>query len=398
MLRKKPVIALLEPETSDIHGGVTERQCREILRGEKILDGPGGKISYAERLQVLEEEVSSWTVGWNQPGLKLPTVKEIEDTLFASAPLDWSPLADVQLVTLRMVAERLLPGFQHLYGRPYKQIAYARGEIGERLHETTLKPPDQADPQLHFHLFCSRHTPGARAIAEEIAVLLREAQLPPLLWTEDPDELEQCDHVLVHLNAETWTRGAESDAFARDVCDAMRLGVHRLLAHEVPGARLDNEARGGCSFDDIIHTTPEHLNEAGIYSEIAMNLAGGAWRTAVLVKLIKEISKSGGPRTKWMVEPREPDPVVARSSAVVDSALCRSDCLSSEVNTETNNEGACARRPSLLPRGSNRRPSCLQQEDLQERLSSNGAKKLCVRSKSNVCPWRLDDHMLEAYT
>eukprot|EP00966_Prymnesium_polylepis_P159300 3681705-Prymnesium_polylepis.1 len=32
-----------------------------------------------------------------------------------SAPLCWSPLADLQDVTLRMIAERLLPKFVHAY-------------------------------------------------------------------------------------------------------------------------------------------------------------------------------------------------------------------------------------------------------------------------------------------
>ena len=53
-----------------------------------------------------------------------------------------------------------------------------------------------------------------------------------LLWTEDFCELEACQHILVHLNHETWTRGSDSDAFAHEVCDAMRAGVHRLARHQ----------------------------------------------------------------------------------------------------------------------------------------------------------------------
>ena len=109
-----------------------------------------------------------------------------------------------------------------------------------------------------------------------------------LLWTEDFRELEACQHILIHLNQETWTRGSDSDAFAHEVCDAMRAGVHRLLVHEVRGARLDDEARMGCSFEHLIATTRDYLKTAGkLYrTEIAMNLLGGEWRESGLVMLL----------------------------------------------------------------------------------------------------------------
>ena len=122
--------------------------------------------------------------------------------------------------------------------------------------------------------------------------------------------------MLVHLNGETWSRGSESDAFAREVCQAMRTGVHRLLVHEVPGARLDDEWRCGCSFDQLIDATPEHLLEAGLYNEIAMNLAGGEWRTAGLAMIVRTICNfSGGSRERWKVESKEPEGIVEESMA-----------------------------------------------------------------------------------
>ena len=132
--RKKPLIALLEPDTSGVHGGLTEAVCREILRCERILSfsGPGASKTnpdsktYASRLQDQAEMVAKWAQAWDdsyQP-VRLPTAREVEDALFASAPIIWSPLADLQDVSVRMIAERLLPGFTHRYGTPYKQIAY----------------------------------------------------------------------------------------------------------------------------------------------------------------------------------------------------------------------------------------------------------------------------------
>ena len=126
-----------------------------------------------------------------------------------------------------------------------------------------------------------------------------------LRWTEDFRELDACQHILVHLNQETWTRGPESDAFAHEVCDAMRAGVHRLLVHEVRGARLDDEARLGCSFEHLIATTRDYLKTAGkLYrTEIAMNLLGGEWRESGLVMLLREIIKGvQGP----VIDPEEP--------------------------------------------------------------------------------------------
>ena len=45
-------------------------------------------------------------------------------------------------------------------------------------------------------------------------------------------DLAQCDHMLLYLTAQTWTRGAESDILAEEVMKAMDLHVHLLLAHE----------------------------------------------------------------------------------------------------------------------------------------------------------------------
>eukprot|EP00966_Prymnesium_polylepis_P052617 1218299-Prymnesium_polylepis.1 len=96
VLCNKPLIALLEPDTSDVHGGLTEVECRAILRGQKILDGPGGLLSFADRLQGMSSQVSEWSEAWDQQAFRLPTADEIESALFESAPLVWSPLTDLQ--------------------------------------------------------------------------------------------------------------------------------------------------------------------------------------------------------------------------------------------------------------------------------------------------------------
>ena len=380
MLRKKPLIALLEPDTTEQHGGFTEAQCRAILRDEMIVHGPGGMVPFSERLQDLYEEVGKWSDGWAEP-VQLPTAKEIEDALFASAPIIWSPLADFQDVSLRLIAERTLPDFAHAYGSPYQQMTYVQGEIETRLREFVPRGEDgqksssrrrgsfgsrlssgtlrlsaarqfRAVSKASFHFYVSSHSSCGRAIAEEVAALLSHARLPPLRWTDDLEKLDECEHMLVHLDSTTWTRGAESDALAHEICQAMRAGVHRLLAHEVPGARLDDVWRCGCSFDDLIEATPAHLKRAGIYNEIAMNLAGGEWRTAGLAGLVRAIYKGGGSRKQWLVEPMEPPRVNRAQRPSVLSTVAQS-----RIQVEPSSDHP--RRGSQLPPGIARRSSQL---------------------------------------
>ena len=44
--------------------------------------------------------------------------------------------------------------------------------------------------------------------------------------------LGECDHLLLYLTSQTWTRGDASNVLADEVRQAMDLGVHVLLAHE----------------------------------------------------------------------------------------------------------------------------------------------------------------------
>eukprot|EP00966_Prymnesium_polylepis_P051610 1194519-Prymnesium_polylepis.1 len=66
-----------------------------------------------------------------------------------------------------------------------------------------------------------------------------------LLWTEDAGVRRagrMCEHMLIHLDGETWTRGPDSESLAHEVCEAMRAGVHRLLMHgEVPTRTQDSD-------------------------------------------------------------------------------------------------------------------------------------------------------------
>ena len=103
----------------------------------------------------------------------------------------------------------------------------------------------------------------------------------------------------VLLNTITWTRGEGSETFVEEVTNAMGIGVHCLLIHEVPGAQMgDNEVRNACVFERFFDddTTPKILLKMGLYNEIAMNLAGGTLRLAGLIKTCQTIAAGGDER------------------------------------------------------------------------------------------------------
>jgi len=124
-------------------------------------------------------------------------------------------------------------------------------------------------------------------------------------------QLSACEHMVILLTDDMWTRQGASEAFAHEVCEAMRHGVHRLLVHEVPGARIgDNEDRHACSFEQIIATSPKHVCQAQLYNEIAQNVVGGTLRAAGLAKTAMKLAGGSGSRSEWTYEPEEPEPDV----------------------------------------------------------------------------------------
>jgi len=282
ILRKTPMIALLEPFQGDTYGGHTEAQGRQIIASRE----------WWERWRRFDArgEVDKWAKEWGQPGLRLPTAQEATDALFASEPITFSRLADFQDVTMRLIGERLSKDFAHAYGAEYVQTTYKQDELATRCKATQMKI--ELRPGRRFHLFCSEHNPGTVGVGREL-----QQTCPAVTHTTTFGQLAECEHFVVLLTAQTWTRGEASDAFAREVTEAMRTGVHCLLVHEVPGARCgDDEARRAAPFEHFFDSTPKHLLRAGLYNEIAMNLAGLMWRDAGLLKAVQEIAKGGGER------------------------------------------------------------------------------------------------------
>ena len=332
MIMRRPLIAVLEPDTSDQRGGHTEEECREILLSAKFA---------ADCERFMGARVAKWAEDWARADVRLPTGQEIVDALFEKPAIVWYRLSDFQVVSMRLIAERLLsqsavktatplagegqadaalraglsqvaaatkfPSSAPSSRSSYTQIAYMEGEIEQQMKKHPVKlPPVRKD--CKFHMYCSPFSPGdGGQVAKDIALSLQKLFLPTLMWTSEPEHLHDCEHMALPASSYTWTRGEASDALAHEVCEAMRMGVHVIICHEVPGARLgDREARGACSFEELIATTPKHLCDAGIYNEIAMNMNGDEWRTAGLAKTAVQLAKGSGTREQWRRQPVEP--------------------------------------------------------------------------------------------
>ena len=190
-----------------------------------------------------------------------------------------------------------------------ENIYYVQGELANQKPE--LRPPRTGNS---FNVFCSIHNPGAKQLMHELSSLMaiefcasevsaqqlakhtprqKTSSWRQLHVTSDPANLAKCDHFLVYLTDETWTRGDEATApFTAAVARAVNEGVHLLLAHEMPG--LGQDRRCPCEFGTFFAnsrgTTPQELLQMNIYGQIAIALRGEVWRQASMVMLSKAIA------------------------------------------------------------------------------------------------------------
>jgi len=291
---KKPIIALIDPEVS--HGGLSIQEVRTQLTetDEIAITKWGFKEHQDHRRTVLE-----WHGVYEWPGSQ-----KLYDALFANETIEWNRIGIFQDVTMRLIAERVL--------HDADGSTYVDGELISRKLKA-LPPPSDSHK---FHICCSALNPGALALVHELAekrgfdvelpdeggvdVKLpdkggdprpspaRRSKKQVLYATSDTNRLTECDHLLLYLTSQTWTRGEASVALAAEVHRAMDLKVHVLLAHEMPGAG-GQEARFGCEFGSFFScvdgATPDELLQRNIYSEVAIALKGGPWREASMAVL-----------------------------------------------------------------------------------------------------------------
>ena len=254
-LTKKPILALFETERK--HGALTRDEILEQLR----------KADAKYELWGLSSDVKSW-------GYDMPTPEHLYESLFLHEPIEWTRIGAFQDVTMRVMAEALLPT-ESLQRR---QGTFLQGEL-------VRQPLPELSSTHVFHVYCSPFNAGAAEAVKEAAAAVERK----LVVSESVDELPWCGCMLIYLNGRTWTSGDASEAFAKEVARAMKNDVKLLLCHEMEGLG-GQEARHGCLFDIFFSNpngaaTPQELLQKSIYSSIATPLKGGPWRPTSMAML-----------------------------------------------------------------------------------------------------------------
>ena len=160
--RGKRLVTMLELESSK--GGMAREEVYDGLRA--------ADAHYSQRWgdAYLQSEVREWLqAGWAEPtrGRRmceaLAAGDAVADVLFKALyedderVIEWNRIGCFQQVTLRLIAESLLPAEKR--GSTYVQ--------GELINKAIRLAPPSGDST--FHLYCSQHNPGAAALLAELA-------------------------------------------------------------------------------------------------------------------------------------------------------------------------------------------------------------------------------------
>ena len=194
IFRRKPIIALLEPE--EIHGGLSLEQVYDGLALAHDALVPWGLV----------RELCKWQA-------LVPNVQQMRDALLTREPIVWDRNGAFQIVTLRLIVERILPSAVEIH---------VSGELSRK--RIKLSAPQGG---RRFHIFVSPDNHGAAAVAEEMTASFRlliqqrraglaspSSQPTQLLWTTRVDQLTSCESMLLYLNGQTWTSGESSGRLA----------------------------------------------------------------------------------------------------------------------------------------------------------------------------------------
>jgi len=184
----------------------------------------------------------------------------------------------------------LLPPADNAVGE--ERTTYMRGEAAMQLKEQGIRFKSLHEGRK-FHLYCSPNNVANPYNACDVGAEL-QATAADVRWTDQEEHLGECDRMLIHLHAMTWSAEG-STKLALEVARAMRMGVDLLLLHEVIGC--DREKRHACAFGLFFDVTPKHLLQAGVYNRmIALNLSGGEWRQAGLIRAAQRVAQTTGSR------------------------------------------------------------------------------------------------------
>ena len=181
------------------------------------------------------------------------------DKLFAEGkePIEWTRLGSLQTLTLRLIAERLLPP---RVGGTYVQ------------HDSIPRVESIWPVRGRYHLCYSPHNEGVDRLLRELADVGCD-----VVHTSDLGRLGRCACLLLYLNTQTWQSGPARERLEADVARAMDASVPLVLVHETVsfGVPVD---RHPCDFSHFFEdaTTPKPLIARGIYDKTAVSMRAGA--------------------------------------------------------------------------------------------------------------------------
>ena len=268
-----------------------------------------GALLRAHQSGLEEQVVKQWCA-------QMPTVDNLYHELFeCRQALQWHKARSLQAVTTMALCEHLVKlKSEDVYSVSQRELM--RSQLSQ------LPPPSS---QSMYHLFCSPANDGATELLDELAreggfeIVLPSTPQPPssprtasqggwgasvvgqplasLRVTQDADDLNVCDFVLVYLTRNSWAAHTERSAvFEGHVSNALRLGVQPLLVHEMPDSFAE-EARQAVEFDEFLKVTPQTVQQQGLYHEIALSLVGGPYRRASIQMLLQRLYAGKTKRT-----------------------------------------------------------------------------------------------------
>ena len=328
---RKPLIAIVDPDTD--RGGLSLEEIRDhLLQAEQSYDRWGFDASTPSG-RALFDALTLRPSGQQSSGRQ--SAQESTES-----EIEWNRIGVFQEVSLRLIAERLLPAnhrrrsvarsSENTRQKPVVSLCRSsslsvnrrasqpsRSFASIRIHDSltytqkdiTRGTYDLPTPRSgrRFHLYCSPQVFGSLELVQEV----QAAHGLTVSVSCEAADLPDCERMLVYLHKGTWRIGEASELFAQEVAAALRSGVQLLLAHEMRG--VGQEVRGGVDFADFFEceqgTTPLQLLRAGIYSQIAVPLKGGSHRKVSMALLAKALVDA----------PEDPPVLTGSSSAKLDA-------------------------------------------------------------------------------
>jgi len=208
--------------------------------------------------------------------------------------IPWHRVSDFQLLTLKMIATRVLHCMPSYLSHQHPPVVYIPGEIESQTFEFSQP----------VHLYASDFNPGAAEMVDEFVQryqAMTVTQEPPqclqrsnrssqrlsrlsvsLAKTLGLDHPEELTHMVLYLTDQTFV-GQIGQHLSQEVQQARSLGIEILLIHE------NDPDHDGCAFDKLFQSTPEELVSEGLYNKIAVACHPGPHRLVSLALIAKEV-------------------------------------------------------------------------------------------------------------